>query len=389
MPQAAAAGPDRRTFTFKTRRIIVVTARLAFVRNVVLIAFFFAHPAVADSLQEYLKTAGRPPVEYVLAKVAVYPIVILGENHWQRRDEELIVSLMPELQRRKVAYASELLDGESQASIDALLAAPAWNQVLANRIMHASNWPYVQYRDILYGAWKANRERAADSEPIVVIALGPPPDFREKHIDYESYMADRVMKYAPSAARHILIHCGMHHAFTRYQQIELGRMESGRATELMDRAGNILWRRYAQNTFLVALHKADGCGGTREPFSKLCAPLNGIIDCAAERNGGQAVAFDILGSPLAETKFPPESFYAIAHPLLRTIDYADGYIWQEPVDRMTLVDLIPLGEYEPDSTADDARLARWKQRAEDLENPAKRTSWATLPDWRKACSTAK
>ena len=165
--------------------------------------------------------------------------------------------------------------------------------------------------------------------------------------------------------------------------------EERRATEFIDRAGNKLWRRYAQNVFLIALHKADGCAGAPEPFSKLCAPLAGLIDCAAERNGGRAVGFDILGSPLAEAKFPQESFYAIAHPMLRMIDYADGYVWQEDVDHMTLVDLIPLAEYAPEEKPDSERLAEWSRRAEDLKNPGKRTSWTTLGDWRGACGMAK
>jgi hypothetical protein len=353
---------------------------------VVLFTLFSTSSVYADLLRDYLKAHGLAPATYVLSKVDEYPIVILGENHWQRRDEELIASLLPELQRRKVAYASELFDGESQANIDALLSGAEWNQQLANSIMRASSWPYVQYRDILRAAWNANRNRLRDSAPLVVIALGPPQDFREKNIDPDRYMAERVMKYAPSPDHRIVVHCGMHHAFTRYQQIELGRMRNGRATELMDRMGNILWRRYAQGIFLVALHKADGCGGTVEPFSKLCAPVGGAIDCAAERNGARAVGFDILGSPLAEAKFPADSVYSIAHPLLRVVDYADGYVWQEPVDRITLVDLIPLDEYAPDGARDKERLAKWAQRAEDLKNPGKRASWAALPLWRLTCA---
>ena len=40
------------------------------------------------------------------------------------------------------------------------------------------------------------------------------------------------------------------------------------------------------------------------------------------------------------------------------IDYADGYVWQEPVDRITRVDLIPLDEYAPDSARDQEQLAK-------------------------------
>jgi len=35
----------------------------------------------------------------------------------------------------------------------------------------------------------------------------------------------------------------------------------------MDRFGNILWRRYAQDVFLIALDKPEMCGGGTQPES--------------------------------------------------------------------------------------------------------------------------
>ena len=192
------------------------------------------------------------------------------------------------------------------------------------------DWPYVQYRDILHRAWEANR--TADAPQLKVIALGPPEDWRKLGIRYDAFLADRVRNYATDDRHRVLVYCGMHHAFTHYLQVE--RLQKGRATEFMDRMGNILWRQFGQDVFLVALHKPWGCGEGEDAFAKLCAPLGGAIDCAAAQNGGTPVGFDILGSPIAETKLDAKSFYATAHPLLRMVDFVDGYIWQEPVDDM-------------------------------------------------------
>jgi hypothetical protein len=153
----------------------------------------------------------------------------------------------------------------------------------------------------------------------------------------------------------------------------------------MDRMGNILWRQFAADVFLIALHKPDGCGAGENPFGELCAPLNGLIDCAAIAAGGRPVAFDILGSPIAESKFDASSFYAVGHPLLRMIDYADGYVWFGPVDEIKLVEMIPLADYAADDAKKPEAQAEWQKQADDFANPNKRASWRTLPEWRTRC----
>jgi heme-binding uptake protein ChaN (Tiki superfamily) len=316
----------------------------------------------ADPLADYLRQSGKSPAEYVLSKLDGHRIVIAGENHWQRKDAELIAALVPDLHRRNVALAMEVLLASSQSDIDKLIAAEEWDQALANKIMQVADWPYVQYRDILRQAWKAK---------LKIIAIGPPEDWRKQGIRYDEFMATRVRDYATDDAHRVLVYCGMHHAFTRYLQVE--RYRNGHASEFMDRMGNILWRQFAQDVFLIALHKPSGCGTGESAFATLCAPLGGVIDCAAVANGSTPAGFDILGSPIAQTQFDAKDFYAKGHPLLRMIDYADGYVWQQPVDEITMVEVI-----SPEDPA-------WEKRAADLANPKKRASWATLPEWRAAC----
>jgi hypothetical protein len=347
------------------------------------VVFVLAMQLVPDGMQDYLRQKGQPPADYLLAKLNDHRIVIVGESHWQLGDVKLIGGVAPELRRRNVALAMEFFPASSQDDIDALISAREWSQALANGIMQAADWPYVQYRDILHQAWESNR--AAGASPLKVIALGPPEDWRKQGIHYDAFMAELIRKYATDDRHRVLVYCGMHHAFTRYLQVE--RMQKGRATEFMDRMGNILWRQFGQDVFLVALHKPEGCGEGEDAFSKLCAPLGGAIDCAAVRNGGAPLGFDILGSPIAETKLDAKSFYAAAHPLLRMADFTDGYIWQAPVDDAKLVDLIPLEEYAPAEAGQADSRAAWQTRGDDLANPNKRASWASLPEWRARCGT--
>ncbi len=334
------------------------------------LVFALAMPLVPDGMQDYLRQSGKPPAEYLLSKLNDHRIVVVGENHWQRNDAQLVAGLAFELRRLEVALAMEVFRASSQDDIDALIFAREWNQALANRIMRAGAWPYVQYRDILHQAWQANR---IGGPPFMkVIALGPPEDWRKQGIRYDAFMAERVRTYASDEKHRVLVYCGMHHAFTHYLQVE--RLRKGRATEFMDRMGNILWRQFGQDVFLVALHKPWGCGEEDDPLATSCAPLGGAIDCAAVRNGGTPVGFDILGSPIAETKLAAESFYATAHPLLRMVDFVDGYIWQAPVDDTRMVELIPLEEYFPADADRADKRAAWQKERDDLANPEKRPS---------------
>lgn len=280
------------------------------------LVFALAMPLVPDGMQDYLRQSGKPPAEYLLSKLNDHRIVVVGENHWQRNDAQLVAGLAFELRRLEVALAMEVFRASSQDDIDA-------------------------------------------------------------------FMAERVRTYASDEKHRVLVYCGMHHAFTHYLQVE--RLRKGRATEFVDHMGNILWRQFGQDVFLVALHKPWGCGEEDDPLATSCAPLGGAIDCAAVRNGGTPVGFDILGSPIAETKLAAESFYATAHPLLRMVDFVDGYIWQAPVDDTRMVELIPLEEYFPTDADRADKRAAWQKERDDLANPEKRPSLRRLPEWRKKC----
>ncbi|MGZ5433228.1 MAG: ChaN family lipoprotein [Thermoanaerobaculia bacterium] len=336
-------------------------------------------PLWGDPLGDFLRDSGKPPLEYLLARIADHAIVIAGEEHWRRDDAGLIAAAVPELRRRSVVLAMETLRAGSQADIDRLLNAAEWDAPAANAILRAADWPYVEYRDILRAAWTANRI-AMDAPPLKILALGPPADFREQKIRYDESMAERIIALrTDDPARKVLVYCGMHHAFTRYLQVE--RMQRGRVTEFMQRMGNILWRRYGEDVFLIALHQTEMCGPAGAEERRRCLPFDGLVDCAAKR----PVGFDLLTSPIAETKLPATSYYAAGHPLLRAIDYADGIIWTRPIDEVRMVTVIPLEEYAPDLASDAAEVEEWKKHAEYLAAPLLRPAWAGLAQWRSGC----
>lgn len=344
----------------------------------------FSHPAAgaASPLESHLAASTLAPAEYVLSRLADHRIVILGESHWARADVELVRSLVPELRRRRVSLAMEFFPAELQPRIDALVSGADWDPALANEVMRLADWPYIQYREILRAAWETNRAASSDP-PFRIVALAAPRDFRERRIDYDGTMAQRVVEALEHGHERVLVYCGMHHAFTRYLQVD--RRSGGRAVQFMTRLGNLLWRQYGEGVFLIALHKAEWCGPGEEATTVSCAPFGGALDCAAAALG-RPLAFDVTGSPVAEMKFPSTSFYTFGYPYLRFVDYADGYVLLRTLDRLEQVDLIPLEELAPEDARDPAKAAAWKKRQDVLAHPLDRPGYRNLRDLRARCA---
>jgi hypothetical protein len=333
----------------------------------------------------------RPPVEYVLDKLADHAIVVLGEGHWIRHDAELVTGLVPRMGEKHVVLAMEVLPADDQGTIDRLLAAPEWDEAASLGVMRRAAWPYREYQAILRAAWAANRH----GRTARILALGPPPDWRTRGLGYDAFMAERVTKEVQAGSR-VLLYCGQHHAFTRYLQPELD--DTGHARAFFDRTGNILRRRFGESVFLVTLHKPIWCG--KEPWD-FCLPLGGAIDCAAD--GGGPVGFDVAGTALGERTVEASVYYAHGYRGLHFGEMTDGYVWSRPIERYEDVSLIPLDELAPDDASlaevlahnplsddkglDRAALARlWKEEAARRSDPLASRRWQGLVGWRGTCN---
>lgn len=351
-----------------------------------------AVPAAASAGAPELPADLPSPVEYLLARLDRHPIVILGEAHWIRQDAELVAALTPGLAARGAVLAMETLLAGDQEAIDGLLASPEWRPEVALALQRSAAWPYREYLEILHGAWRANRNGPGS---LRILALGPPPDWRERGLDYDRFLADRV-DAAARDGRRVLVYCGAHHAFTRYHQPELDL--AGRATAFMDRMGNILRRRFGERVFLALLHRPFWCGS--EPWS-YCLPLDGALDCAASRLG-RPVGFDLAGTELGALVLAPDVYYARGYPRLRLDELADGWLWLGPLEGYRDVAPIPLAELAPDDASlaevarrnpfsdepglDRARLETlWREEIERRADPLTHRRWRPLLGWRERC----
>lgn len=356
------------------------------VLSIFLVAGALAAAASGQSANAKFLQAAASPEDYIIEQAKAHRIVLLGESHWTAHDAELVARLVPRLPAAGVtALGIEMLRAKDQALLDRVLAAPEWDERSAMAAMRTARWPYREYLAILRAAWELNRHGAR----LRILALGPAEDWRATLIpqgrNYETFMAEVATQHLATPGNRILLYLGLNHAFTRFYQPEFPRAR--RVEAFMDRAGNILWRRFGEDAFTIALHHPWRCfeGG------KLVRCLPIAIDCDATRAAG----FNVLGSPYEQAPLPARFEYALGHPALRFIDVVDGYVWTMPLDRYRGVQLIPLSEFAPDAAAlayvgdnspfsDDKQqtpeqLARqWQQQEEWLRNAQQTRGWAAL-----------
>jgi hypothetical protein len=349
---------------------------------------------------------GSPsPDEYVLGALERRRIVILGEAHWIAHEAALVKELVPALAKRGIPLAIEMLPASEQARLDAILTAESWDEAAAIAILRAADWPYRDYLEIVRAAWEVNRK---GSDPKArLLALAPPPDWRDTLLpqgkDYESFMADRVAAALPTLQSRILVYCGLHHGFTRFEQPEV--RDDGFTHRFMDRMGNLLRRRFGEDAFLIMFHRPVWCGDPKD--WSYCLPFEGALDCAADAAGGKPHGFDVAGSPFASLTFDRSIYYAHGVATLRFDEFVDGYLWSQPLEAFAGVGLIPLDAYAPDAAAlaqviasntrpgrpgptrEDLE-ARWKAEGGRLADAVQSRRWGALAQgWRARCGPEK
>ncbi|HXV16158.1 MAG TPA: hypothetical protein VD758_05225 [Gemmatimonadaceae bacterium] len=352
----------------------------------------------------FLRSASAP-ADYVLSRFASHRVVLMGEADWVKHDVELLAAVVSRLPDSNVnTFAAEWLPVSKQPQIDSLMSAAEWNETAAVSILRSAAWPFREYLEVLHAAWSANRKRAQDKPQLKVLALGPEQDWRKQLLPlgktYDSYMAEQVIqRIEQSPGNRVLVGLGFHHAFTRYMQPDLPG--ASRATRFNDRTGNVLWRAYGEDVFMIVLHHPWYCRSGKE-WGR-CLPLEGAIDCAAIAAGGRAVGFDIANSPFAGMQISPDVWYATGYPFLRFDALADGYIWTQLIDNYRNATLLPLDLYAPDERAladvlannpvsdtpartRDELAAQWKAHEAELGNALPYRHWDTLGDWRSKCA---
>lgn len=316
----------------------------------VFIAFFLNCYSQNDveRTYEFIKEQGENPKNYVISKFTKYDYVFLGEYHRNKQDVDFIASLIPELYKNGVKnIAYEFYAYANQTKIDSLLTAKKWNEKELNHTLSRGfgiYWGYTEYINILKKVWDFN-QTLQDNQPKFRVVMMQYEYFPCKKglerfggVDPDKFMADVVEKEIIAKGEKALIYCGIHHAFTAYQQPQYDFEENELYGLANDRLGNILYSKYPEKTFTIFMHAPWVSNkGWDEQYVK---PVNGVIDSVMALLDNVPMGFDIKNTMIGNLK-ANNTYYAFGYDDFKLEDFCDGYIFLLPYKKVKFVSVNP------------------------------------------------
>jgi hypothetical protein len=329
-------------------------------------------PPLSDELRSELATwlaaNGTSPQDYVVDLFSGHDVVFLGEQHRVKHDVEFVQSLVEPLYDVGVrVLATEFGRREDQTLIDSLLAKPQWDETLAREIVFRQFvwWGYREYVDVYKSVWALNQRLPEGESGFRIIGINDSPDW--SHIEDESdrddpdvmrrvwrgggedHWAEAILESVRSGEK-VLVHCGIHHAFTGYRQPIVA---DGRFVQFDSslRCGNHVRADLGSRAVTVYLHAPwVGPAGYGSHFRH---PADGVIDALMLEEGPRPVGFDIVGSPFGELRIA-DAVYRHGYEDFRLKDFCDGWVYTRPISQYFGVS--PIAEWINEGNLDRARM---------------------------------
>ncbi|MHC4414886.1 MAG: ChaN family lipoprotein [Planctomycetota bacterium] len=302
--------------------------------------------AVLEKLSAHLRQSSLAPQEYIVRKFQDHDVVFLGEYHRVRQQVRLVQEILPLLHQSGVfVLGTEFACRGDQAALDALITAPSYNEVEARRITfnQSAAWCYQDYLDVFRAAWELNRSLPAAARKFRIVGINPDPGvvwtapYVEELSPGDRVMGETILREIVAKGDKALIHCGLHHAFTRFGQ-PFYRKADGRWLFMETRAGHFVRREIGDLAFTIALHQPwEDRRGEEYTY-----PVDGVIDALVHRLGPRYhhVGFDTSGTPFGDLR-DSSSTYANGYDELKLADICDGYICQGPLSGLRSVEVAP------------------------------------------------
>jgi hypothetical protein len=306
-------------------------------------------PAVLGPLAQSAAAAARAPEQYVLSCFDRHDVVFLGEFYKIRQNVVLVSALVPRLAAAGVLdLGMEYALSDSQAGIDALLAAPTWDEARARGLLidWVPTWGYQEYVDILRAAWEVNRARPAGKPSFRVVGLNVRQDWEllktEKDAQDpatvrrimargipDAHMAEVILREFCDRGRKALVYCGTQHALTRFRSREYERSATDMGLAETRRAGNIVFDRIGDRAFTVLLHAP---WPDRRSRTGMAWAAGGLIDAliAALPADKRQAGWDTAGTALGQLPITSGS-YKTGYSRLTLAELCGGYIVQGPL----------------------------------------------------------
>lgn len=290
-------------------------------------------PEQTAACAKWLAEQQTTPADYLVTAVQRHDCVLLGETHHVRENCAFVAaSLSPLYERAGLrVFATEFLRQRQTAAMQLLVTAAEYDEAKVVGLLRDGPWPtwgFADYADIFRAVWQLNRSLPAGAPPLRVLGLDSdwsqydfwfgglsPRQVFQLQYDREVAMTEALAKGPLAHGDKTLVHCGFAHSVTCHGE----------------RLGTVLRRRFGDRVFQVALHQEfPGRNGK--------APLSVWLDATLQR--GKPIGFDLQGSPLAGLRDPACVFWTLL-PKATLADFAEGYVYLAPLDRLRRARWIP------------------------------------------------
>lgn len=318
----------------------------------------------------YSKFKLQQPNSLITSEFKNSDIVFLGESHRRKQHAEFVNNLLPDLYRNGVRILfSEFANYSHTRFADSLLTATDFDEPGARKMIYASewDWAYQEYVDLYKSAWSLNKSLKPDQEPFRIIGLQADinhhvikssqdwelPEKRKEYwneTDSTSWIAI-IEKEALSVNQKALVHCGHHHAFSKFLHPivingEFLGFDKGRE-------GTQLLHRHQGKVSTIMLHSFWRDKSNIFPVSVV--PFNGFLDSISCLIPGKNKAYGFqtniseLGNLIDST-----SLYSVGRDTVYLKNICDAYIVLSPACELSLVNLIP--DFINESNFDDSKV---------------------------------
>jgi len=268
-------------------------------------------------------------------------IVFLGESHRIKQQVEFVSNIIPILQRQDVHILfSEFANYSDTKLADSLLTAKKYDEELVLRIIHRSdwNWAYKEYADIYKAAWTVNQNLKQGEQAFRIIGLQPDLNYSaiQTADDWDniekrkSYWNDQnnswlniIENEAISKNGKAIVHCGMHHSFTKYHHPIVMNGKFVRFEK--DREGTTVYNKYPQKILTALIY--NPLPEKPELMGSFIRPFNGVIDSLLQLLPGKLNEFGfITGKSVLGNRTDTSSFYSMGYGTLVLKDFCDAMI---------------------------------------------------------------
>lgn len=316
-----------------------------------------AQDELVSELKTYIENNHMLPEAYVIGKFADHDVVTLGETHRIKHNVEFVQDLIPLLYDNGIYYlGTEFARREDQPLIDSLLNGDVYDEALARHITFLSfvHWGYQEYVDVFKAAWQLNHRLDADSRRFRILGLNDSPDWSHLSTDEDRNSGEIMQKVWQGGGEHmwarqildsvvakdekILVYCGMHHAFSKYNQPIVMDGEFIRYDST--RMGNHIYREIGDRSFTICLHFAwPGNGGYGD---EMVYAGDGVIDRMIAQLDPKyhRAGLDTHGTPF-ERVTGESSVYKHGYEDFTLATFCDGYIIEKQLSDYEGVTPIP------------------------------------------------